>query len=287
MRWIYTLLIVAMLSVVMGVESCPMPSGIGGGGGGQAAKSGLDFSLVSGVGYFTQGMQLDQGDTFKVVLKIENYDKTPKSGTVCAKDDKEDVYGGVSEDCSQFYVREADYSQDKFVKSSFTEVYFPSGGEYKYHDVPIAQPSKIFVTLDYVQHSIAQGSASVPEPATEKINVVQTAAPVSISVDKTVSKQENQYKATIGITLSKQADGNLKLLTEDLKEENRVKFALKMSSYTFDCTQGIINMESTKFIKCSALLPVEQISYPLLIYLDYGVRITKSFDFTIKAKEAA
>ena len=279
MRWIYTLLIVAMLSVVMGVESCPMP---GTGGGGQAAKSGLDFSLVSGVGYFTQGMQLDQGDTFKVVLKIENYDNTPKSGTVCIKDDKEDVYGGVSEDCSQFYVREADYSQDKFVKSSFTEVYFPSGGEYTYHDIPIAQQSKMFITLSYVQHSIAQGSLNVPDPAAEKISFLQTAAPVSVSADKTVSKQENQYKATLGITLSKQADSNLKLLTEDLKQENSIKFAVSMSKYTFDCTQGIINMESTKFIKCSTLLPLEQISYPLLIYLDYGVKITKSFDFTIK-----
>ena len=282
-RLIQVILVCALLFLVIGVESCP----ISGTGGQQQSKSGLDFSLIQGIGYFASGLEFEQGETFKVAVKIDNYDNIEKQGTICVKDDKESVYGGASEDCKQFYVKAAEYNQNTFVKSASTEIYFPSEGEYSYHDIPIAQNAKLFVALSYVQHSLISGTVNVPDPVTEKLNLVQTSAPISASADKTVSKQEDQYKVNLGITLTKVSDPNLKIYTEDMRSENKAKFSAKLlPSYNLDCQQGIIDFESTKLIKCSTLLSLEQVGYPFLINLDYGVIISKTFDFNIKAKEA-
>lgn len=300
MRLINIILILAIVLLVSGVEQCPSPQGgFGGGGtGSQASKSGVDATVVSGIGYFSQGMQLNQDDTFKIVLNIENYDKTEKKGTICVKDNQDDAYGGilVSGDCTQFSVPAADYQGDVMTRMASQRVAFPMDGEYSYHDVPITSDGKIFITLSYVQHSAAQGLVNVPEPAEESISMILPPSPISLKVDKTVSKQQSQYKASLGITLEKSADENTKFYTEDMANENSIKVSLKLSpspsssGYTLDCTQlsgqqGIINMESTKFIKCSSLLPLETTSYPFLIYMDYGVKITKTLDFKIKSKE--
>jgi len=281
-KGLIVVLICAMLFLVIGVDSCPMP----GAGGGNPSKSGLDFSLIQGVSFFASGAQLEQGETFKIALKLENFDKTEKQGTACVKDDKEYVYGGISEDCMPFYLKAAEYNQNTFVKSSSTELYFPSDGEYSYHDIPIAQSAKIFVTFSYLQHSLIQGTVNAPVPAAETIKLIQTSAPISASVDKTVSKQEDQYKTNLGITLTQISDPNLKVYSEDMKSENKIKFSTKLlPSYNLDCQQGIIDFASTKLIKCSTLLSLEQVGYPFVINLDYGVTISKTFDFSIKAKE--
>jgi len=280
-RLIYSFLIFVLVILVLGVDSCPISSG---GVGQQTSKSGLDVSLVQGVGYFNQGMTLDQGDTFKIVLKINNYDTTEKSGTICVKDDKEDVYGGIFDQCTPFYIQAAD-TQGNVLQAASSTVYLPTSGEYKYDNLPIATSAKLFITIAYVQHSIIQGTVNVPMPEVEMITLAQTSAPVSVSAEKTVSKQGDQYKMSLGINLLK-SDSSIILTTEDMKTDNRIKFSAKLSNYNFDCTQGIFEMENTKFIKCSALLPLEQIGYPCLIYLDYGVKQTKTFDFKINAKEA-
>ena len=88
------------------------------------------------------------------------------------------------------------------------------------------------------------------------------------------------------VSFTQKSDSTLKIFNEDLSKENNINFRIKLEpSYTLDCQQGIVNIESTKFIKCSTLLPLEQVTNPLLIYLDYGVKITKPFDFKI-TKEA-
>jgi hypothetical protein len=296
MRWINLIFVFAVLVIVTGVEQCPMPQG-GGGFGGQPSKSGLDVSLVSGVGYFRSGMQIEQGDTFKILLEINNYDNTAKKGTICVKDNQDDAYGGifVSGECSQFNLPAADYQNGKILNPSSQKIVFPKSGDYSYYDVPIEAPAKIFVIYSYVQNSIAQGNVNVPSPEQETISMTQPSAPISVAVEKTISKQENQYKASLGITLSKQSNPEIAIYSQDMGTENSIGFTAKLSptamssGYQMDCTEqnpGFLNMTNTKFIKCSSLLPLEVSSYPLLVYTDYGVKVTKSFDFKIKSKEA-
>jgi hypothetical protein len=307
MRLMNIFLVIAIVLLVSGVEQCPASSsggggfggGLGGGTGSQASKNGVDVSVVPGVGFFSSGSQIGQDETFRVVLNIENYDKTEKKGTICVKDNQDDAYGGilVSGDCTQFSLPAADYNGNVLVKQASQKVAFPLDGEYSYHDIPIDSTGKIFVVLSYVQHSVTQGLINVPEPAQETVSLEQSPSPISVSLEKTVAKQQSQYKSSFGITLGIKTDANTKFYTEDMQNENSIKVSLKLSpsasspGYNMDCTQGltsqsgVINLESTKFIKCSSLLPLATTSYPILVYLDYGVKSTKSFDFKIKAEE--
>jgi len=296
MRGIYLISILAVIMLVTGVEQCPMPQGGGLGGGTSSAKSGLDASLVQGVGYLKQGMTIQQGDTFKVLINLANYDKTEKRGIICVKDNQDDSYGGIplSGECSPFYVAAADYQDEKLANAASQQIALPIQGDYSYYDIPISSSAKIFISYSYVQNSIAQANINVPSPEQETVAMQQPSAPVSVSVEKAVSKQQEQYKLTLGMTLSKQSSQEIKLYSEDMSIENSIKFTAKLSpkkefaGYPLDCTQnnpGIINIENTKFIKCSALLPLEITSYPLLIYTDYGVKVTKTIDFTISKEK--
>jgi hypothetical protein len=298
MRWLYLLSILAVIILVLGVEQCPMPQGGSSfGGGNQQTKSGISVSLVSGVGYFSQGMTFNQGDTFKIILNVENYDKTEKKGTICVKDNQDDAYGGIpiSGECSQFALAGATYQNEKFIASSVQRIVFPINGEdFRYYDLPMDANAQIFVSYSYVQHSTAQASINVPSPEQETVSLTQPSSPITLSVDKTISKQLEQYKTSLGITLSSQADTDTKIYSDDMKSENFIKFTARLSpssgfsGYPLDCTQtnpGTINIDIIKFIKCTTFLPLEVTSYPLLVYTDYGVKVTKTFDFKIMKEE--
>jgi hypothetical protein len=297
MRWLYLVSIFAVLILLIGVDQCPMPGGTGTTGTSGQTKSGMDISLVQGVGYFKQGMQIQQGDTFRVLLSMVNYDKAEKKGTICIKDNQDEAYGGIPTSgqglCSPYDVLGADYSGDKLLNPSSQTIVFPSDGEFSYNNIPITAPGKLFVTYSYVQNSVAQALVNVPIPEQETLSVSQPSAPILLSIDKTVSTQSGQYKVMFGITFSQSGAGT-QIYSEDMRTGNVTRFTARLSpsasfsGYSMDCTQqnpGLINLASTKFIKCSALLPLETTVYPLLIYTDYGVGVTKTFDFTI-AKEA-
>lgn len=291
MRLLKILLIVALLSIIVGVESCPEgglgPSGPSGPGSSAGSNKGLEVSLTSGLGYLGQGSIIDGDSTFKIKVRIENYDKSARQGQICVRDDKDNAaYGGVSQECIGFSVKEAEYSGEQFISQSYTEVYFPSLGEYSYHDIPIAEwPSKLFITYTYLQDSAAQGLVNSPDPEQETLSLNKISGPVSLSIEKTIGKQYDQYKVNLGITFNKQTVKDVTIYSRDMTKENAIDYSIKLGKDIFmDCPQGTLDFgtSSTKFIKCSALLPLQQLSNPLLIYLYYNVKTVKTYDFKIK-----
>lgn len=273
--------------LLMGQEGCQQ-AGIGAGKvSTQAASYGLDFSLIPGVEMLSEGSKISLGDTFRIGMHIENYDKSAKSGELCIKDDIEDVYGGVKDSCVLFNVREAEYDNGKIVKSGQKDVYFPSKGEYSYHDFPITQQVNLFVTAKYTQHSVVQGSVRVPEPMTEAVSLTQLPEVISVSVEKTVSSREDGYKANMAVTFTKKLS-NAEIFTPDFKRKGLI-FNPQLSNYMVDCglQQNTVDIENTRLIKCFAFLPKEQLTYPLLLNMDYGVSLKKEFTFMIQKGVAA
>jgi hypothetical protein len=77
-----------------------------------------------------------------------------------------------------------------------------------------------------------------------------------------------------------------KIYSPDFLKENYIMINFNREVLDFKCSpdisQGILAFANTKFIRCSALATQETVSYPLIISLDYGVKITRSYDFNIK-----
>jgi hypothetical protein len=120
-----------LLLFVSGIEGCD--------GGTDASKTGLDFSATTGIDYISAGKTLNLGDSFYVGVKIENYDKQPRTGYVCIRDDVADSFGGIkSEECKPFNVKSAETTGGKNSKTEpgTMEIDFPSAGEYSYNDIP-------------------------------------------------------------------------------------------------------------------------------------------------------
>ncbi len=293
---VITLLTIAALSVLLmgvtAIEGCSQTS----------SKTGLDFSLESGIDKLSSGKTINLGDVFYISLKIENYDKTSKSGEVCVKDNMDNSYEGISEECVPFSVIGAEGSESEskslFQKSSGTEpgvttIIFPSADNYKYSKLPATQSAKLIITAKYSQSEIVNAPAgiSVPEPVSEKITLNKEPSPVSISVDKSVTNREEGYKILLGIQLTKQQDASL--YSPDFNDENYIHFSAEMMPQKLECVpegtydnqklaKGLIELKSKKFISCSAFVYEEEQTWPLQIKLNYGVEIKKEVPFTIK-----
>lgn len=294
---VITLLTIAALSVLLmgvtAIDSCQTTS---------ASKTGLDFSLDTGIDKLSSGKTINLEDVFYISLKIENYDSSPKSGEICVKDNMDDVYEGVLEECVPFSVREAESidseSKSLFKKSSEAvpgtmTVIFPASNTYKYIKLPATQPAKLIITAKYSQSETANAltGISVPNPASEKITLEKEPSPVSISVDKSITSREEGYKVLLGIQLAKQQDAIL--YSPDFKDVNYIHFSAEMMPQKLECVpegtydkqklgKGLIELKSKKFISCSAFVYEEEQTWPLQIKLNYGVEIEKEVPFTIK-----
>ena len=278
-------MIILSLLIISGVEQCPQ-TGFGGGKT-EASKYGVDFIPQQGFDRLTPGKTLNLGESFYVDILLENYDKDPKIGQVCIRDDMDSAYGGIlSTVCKPFNLPAAVYIDNKLDTSSSARVIFPEAEEYSYINLLADIPAKLYVSISYSQQSIISGAVSVPEPATEKaLTLQQFPAPVSVSVEKSVSSIGDQLKTNLKIGFTKQ--GNYNITTRDFKKE-ALEFSSMLGTSILNCpeaAQGIIEFKNTKFISCSALLPREQTTHPLIITLNYGVKLNKDFAFSIK-KEA-
>lgn len=300
MKKVFMLLILAALLLIVGFNGCPT--------GGTTTKKGLDFSLATGLDQLSYGKTVSVGETFSIQINIENYDKVPRGGEVCIRDDQDDIYGGISgKECTTFSVRAAEVIEEKKkgffggaaegVQAGTATIYFPSSGEYSYSGG--TQKAKLFVTLKYVQDSIigAPGGVPVPEPTSEMLELEQEAAPISVSgVEKSVTKKEGAYKVSLSIQLSKEQQAKIFPPNFKKEDENYISFKAEMLPKILECEpegtyskeklqQGLIEIKTKKYIKCFTLIgEEEQTSLPLAIRLNYGVELVKEFPFTIAAE---
>jgi len=287
-------IMVLILLVVSGAEQCPQGTGgsqggifgIGTGGKTQASSYGVDFDLQTGLDKLSAGKNILLGQTFFVDVLIENYDSDAKSGQVCIRDDIDDAYGGVQDSCQQFKIPAASYIGDTLESPSSIDVAFPAGGAYtKYTGLPIDTDANLYVTISYGQHSVYSAAIKVPSPEQETVTVQGKPSPIQVSIEKTISGTEAGSMANLKIGFTTQ--GNYNVSSADFKRDG-VAFSTNFGQYTLNCPSiegGFIEFKNTKFISCSASLPREQITHPLLITLDYGVKLSKQYSFKIK-KEA-
>lgn len=294
-----------VLFVVSGQQGCEMPGFPG--FGPRAEKMGIDFSLISGVGYLSAGKTLNLDETFFVGIKIENYDKKAKSGIICIRDTVTDTFGGISSEgngeCKTFNVKAAEIVTEEAkgffgrtteqVKPGKTEIYFPEMGEYSYRDMPsMLKPyqADLIVSVRYPETTMASGTIAVPD-AQQPI-ITQDPAPIAISVAKSVHKVQEAYKISLDIRLRKQQEA--KIFSNDFSRENVTYFNAELAPHTIECKTpdgkpalGLIDFEAERLIKCSSLVYLvgKEESYPLIITLNYGVELEKSYSFNIKTEE--
>ena len=289
-----------ILIFVSGQQGCP-------GQATTAEKTGIDYELMTGIDYLSGGKLLHQGDTFYVGIKIENYDEKPRTGQICIRDDLADSFGGISSEdfgeCRFFNVKSADVIEtevtgfggkrtQKEINPGKTEIYFPEETEYSYYGLPsMIKPyyGRLFVSLQY--RETTQATTTITVPGTEQPILSQEPSPITISLTKSVRKRQDSYKLDLDILLKRQQKA--RIFSYDFSQENVTYFNAEMVPQTMSCTisgepiMGIIDFENERLIKCSSLIytasEVKQ-SYPLVITLDYGVALEKSYPFSIETK---
>ncbi|MFC1685816.1 hypothetical protein ACFLZZ_02210 [Nanoarchaeota archaeon] len=291
MKSILILLVLAVF-LVSGQQECA-----GGGSGGigekqqvstSASTKGIDFSFEKGIEYLSSGKELRSGDIFYANLVIENSDERSKNGEICIRDDIDDIYGGISSECVPFQVKAAVYEGDKLLETGRTNVLF---GSYIYEDFPIDQSVTAYFTLKYIDQSRMETVVPVPEPETERLSVVKKPSPLDLTVEKRVSLKSSGYG--VDLTMQVRKESGIKITTQDSSREGVVLIpqlsgADVICDYTDPSTKFLEFKErsSTSIIKCQALLPKEEnINYPLLIDLSYGVELEKKLTFKLEKEE--
>ena len=295
------LIVIALLSLlIVGASGCELP-----GSGTTSSKNGLDFSLVSGFDKISSGKVINLGDSMKVHIKIENYDKKERSGEICIRDDLDDAYGGITSQCSPFLVGEAEvtgasggfFGATEQVQPGTTEILLPTGGEFVYTGLPVTQTANIYITASYEQESRieAPNGVAVPSPEVETVQLSQDPAPITASIEKSISRQQDAYKLNLGITLTKQQA--VEVFSPGFGKKGVLSFKADMFTKTLICepsgsydpqlfTQGLVEIESKKFINCFTLVDAtEQTTWPLRLDVNYGVKLEKSFQFTIQVEK--
>lgn len=291
--------IVAVLIFVSGQEGC---QGFQlGGGGTQASKTGLDYSLTSGMDYLTSGKTLQQGESFYVGVKLENYDKVPRSGELCISDNVLNDYGGIGDDeCRAFNIKAAEITKkqvsgimtsgsrtEESIVPGTAEFIFPEGAEYNYYGLPsMTYGAGLSVSARYLGQSRASGTLTT---TTEQLSMTQEPAPVLVSVTKSVHRRQDNYKIDLDISLTKKQQATIH--SPDFSKENITYFRIDLP-FSVECATtdgkavaGFVELESERLIKCSGLVPVaEKASYPLVITLDYGVELEREYPFSIKVE---
>lgn len=303
---IFTFIVISFLFFILlfvsGQEGCEMNDTSR-----QSSKTGLSFSLITGVDYLYGGKTLYNGETFYVGVHIENYDPVARSGEVCISDNVADAYGGIisqeTGECKFFNIGPAEIVKKETSgfgeKTSKTEVnpakidiYFPSSGYYQYKGLPkssVPWKQTLYVSLKYRHASQITGNVNVPTPAYEEIILNQETAPLLLSITKSIHKMQDLYQVDLNVKLEKVSDSQI--FSYDFTQGNVSYFLLKMPPQQLKCTLSNgelvtdkVLIQKEKLIKCSTLVSLAgevQQSYPLVAILDYGVKIDKSYPFNI------
>jgi len=132
---------------------------------------------------------------------------------------------------------------------------------------------------------VVQGTVTIPGSNTEEtISLDQKPAVINLNVKKSTAVRDSEYNAYISITLTKRLQ-NAQIFTPDFKNNGTI-FSATLGTHALDCglSSDVVQIDGTKLIKCSVLLPKEDVTYPLLISLNYGAEISKDFTFTLKGE---
>lgn len=311
LKYIVIIAILVVLVLVSGQVGCEGGIPGLGGGGTQATKTGIDYSLTTGVDYISSGKLLQQGETFLVGIHIENYDKQARIGQVCIRDNIADNFQGISSqgdgECQFFNIAAAQVVKKETtslmgkqitetITPGTTDVYFPQNNEYSYIGLPsLLKPYDGLLTVSLRYRQISQATATVTVPGTEQPTISQEPAPIMVGVTKTVHKTQEGYKLDLEISLQKRQD--IKIFSSDFTQENISYFNAEIVPETMSCSttagepvHGVITIGNEKLIKCSSLVSLSgqaSQSYPLVITLDYGVDIEKSYPFGIETQTKA
>ncbi len=270
-------LIIAASILLLGQEGCPQT-------GGTQTKSGMEFSLQTGPGFLSSGLVIEQGQGFYVGVGIKNYDAEKRTGTFCIRDNIADTYAGIDEDCEDFTIPAAEIYEDS-VEAGEKTIFFPKNGEYYYDNLPIGQRGILYADFFYRQIQKATGQVEIPEGT---IILNNMAAPISVSASASSYqiRDTGEQKISLDITLKRNAK---EILLPDFSQKNKIIFSASLGALDLDCDEkGVMEFKNEKLIRCSALTSLgreQQISYPLIINLDYGVEDLKQYSFTIKENE--
>jgi len=279
---IISVFLISILLILSGVEQCPTS---GTGGNTQASKYGVDFNLQQGFGKLYDGATIPLESTFVVDILLENYDSSAKTGQICIADDISDAFEGISGKCKPFSIGPADYFKGAIQTPASVRIIFPDANEYKYSGIPIDTDATLYATISYIQHSVISGSVKTPVPETEpSLTLSQIASPVTVTAEKSVLGSGNDVKVNLNFGFTKQENYNTTITSTDFKK-GAIAFSAVLGTINLDCPDaksGIFEFKNTKFISCSALLPREQTTNPMLLTLDYGVKLSKEFAFKIK-----
>jgi len=290
---IIMIFLVLTIFLVSGQEGCPQQTG--GSGGSQtkattsAAKSGLDFSFEKGIEYLSQGSKIKSQEQFYINVLVENSGKIQKTGTICIRDDIEDIYEGIKKSCKSFNLRSGVYDGEKLIEVAKTNLLF---GVYEYEKFPLTQTVTVFTTLKYAERITAETIIPVPEPQTETLKVLQPPSPITIKIDKRIALQGGSYKTELTTEIIKK-DSKIKITSPSFGDEG-VIFDPRLSS-GIKCQYSNPAIKFVKFskgksksiIKCETFLPKgDSINYPLIISLHYGVENQKKFTFNLQKEES-
>jgi len=279
--------LIALSLLVLGADGCTMPGGRTGTSG-----KGIDFSLEGGVGNIVSGKTIQVGDEFYVKLNVLNYNEESKSVMICVRDNIAESFGGIhgeEGDCKTQTLTSAEVTQQstgikttKTLQPSSNTFYF---GPYTYIDIPLDTPAKLFVSARYIEQPKITANVQVPIPETETLSLTQTPAVISAAITKTIHPKQNAYSADFSIKFSKQQ--NVKIFSSDFRTENISLFSITMPPLDVECVnaKGYFEIKNEKLISCSALAYLstqEQVIYPLIIQLNYGVEDLSEFNFVIK-----
>jgi hypothetical protein len=281
------ILIIISLIFVTGQEGCPAPE--------QGARTGIDFTLISGVSFLAPPKTLEKNEEFKVGIHLENFNDKDEEGTVCIRDNlAESFYGIPSEgdgDCQAFLVKASEMISENEQNPGTANIYFPETGQYVYQGLPeLNKPydATLFVSMQYQQDSQITGTITSPDETQPEIT--QEAQPIITSVTKSIFMSGDNYQINLQIHLKKMQD--VKIYSPDFIEKDKIYFFVEMKPLDLQCTDvnnnpiiGLIEFENEKIIKCFSLTSSKtQQSYPLVITLDYGVSIDREYKFEIKTK---
>jgi len=263
-----------LILLVSGADSCQQQ-----GGGGQITGGKIDFSLVQSIDTLTAGKSIEQGQQFYVQAQVSNPADEIKTGQICIRDNIGETYGGISSDCQPFSVSNGN-----------ADIVF---GPYSYSNIPISSaPAILFVDMDYKQKSRMESAINVPLPEFEIVNIQQGQDPVLVSVNKSIRRYDQGYKVDLGISLkaNSPSDAKMRIFSPDFSRENLSAIEIIMGQQTLDCVSGTekiskeVNVGREKFIRCSTISNLgkeEQLLYPFVLTLDYGVRVSREYQFTI------
>jgi len=293
MRW---KILVFVLGILVLVSACTVP-GFSGGGSSVSGGSGIFVKFIDAP---NNGETFVDGDTFSVVLSVENGipGKNGLTGNICLRDGTTDTYGGIpSNNCRTISLRPADVTSTSIVPTQ-GEYRFPESGFYSYHSIDnlLTLDNQIYADFNYDLETIAVGnicvsrprsnSKSIPAGCGDKQNVIlnqPSGIPltVTVSVDKS-RVSDNEIRLRFDITLRNSKQGQILSSGSFLSGQSEILPEIGFEGFVnqmpISCTSiGSGRLEfrqdqNEKVIKCTSSIILDQdyVQVPFTLRLRYG-----------------